>query len=272
MIKKILVPVDYSESSLNALESAIFIAQRHNAIVHILHIRDITIEANEWQTPDPAKEFYNAIAGNVVTKHGLKTNITFAEGLVGHVIIKTVFEMKTDMVIMGSHGESGYRDFFIGSNAYYVIKRATCPVLLIPPGKRWNDFEKIIFPVRPALLLSKPHDFIYELLKCNTRQCTVCVLDVSNEKNFSSTHWQSEIINEVKNRNLSDKIEVTFSKNISTDISKSVLATAKNLKADLLVISPGVDVATRPFFVGPFSQRIINHSRIPVLSILRSQY
>lgn len=251
MIKKILVPIDYSESSMNALESAIYIAERHNATLHILHIRDILFETNESQNQDSAKEFYNAKAGNLVTKHGLKTNITFAEGLVGHVIVRYVFEMKADLVIMGSHGEAGYRNFFIGSNSYYVIKRAACPVLLIPPGKNWNEFEKIVFPVRPALLLSKPHDFIYEFLKFSARKCTVHFLDVSTDKNSVNEHWQSEIISEVKNNSLTDKIDVAFNMNISTDISKSVLSTAKNLKADLLVISPGVDVATRPFFCWP---------------------
>lgn len=270
MIKKILVPVDYSEASLNALESAIYIAEKHNATLHILHIQDIIPDTEESHTSGNSKELYSAMAGDLMIKHGLKTNVIFAEGIVGHVIVKTIFEKKTDLVIMGSHGESGHRNLFIGSNAYYVTKRATCPVLLIPPGKKWKEFEKIIFPVRPALFYSKLHHFIYELVKFNTQKCTVHILDVSANKLSNTENWQSEITREVKNNKFSEKIEVAFSVNISADIAKSVLSSAKNIKADLLVISPGVDIATRPFFVGPFSQKIINHSRIPVLSILRS--
>lgn len=219
--------------------------------------------------PDKANDFYNAMAGNLRIKHGLKTDVTFAEGIVGHVIVKTIFEKKADLVIMGSHGESGHRDYFIGSNAYYVIKRATCPVLLIPAAKKWKEFEKILFPVRPALLSSKHHHFIYELVRYNTSKCILHLLNVTADKK-SSEQWQLEIVSEVKSKDLADKIDVTFSLNINPDIAKSVLSVAKHSKADLLVISPGVDIATSPFFAGPFSQRIINHSRIPVLSILRS--
>jgi nucleotide-binding universal stress UspA family protein len=270
MIKKILVPVDYSEASLNALESAIYIAEKHNATLYILHIQDIIPDTEASHASGNTKELYSAMAGNLMIKHGLKTNVIFAEGIVGHVIVKTIFETKTDLVIMGSHGESGHRNLFIGSNAYYVTKRATCPVLLIPPGKKWKEFEKILFPARPALFSSKLHHFIYELVKFNAQKCMVHVLDVSTDKLFSNEHWQSAITSELKNNDLAGKIEVAFSVNISADIAKSVLSSAKNIKADLLVISPGVDIATRPFFVGPFSQKIINHSRIPVLSILRS--
>jgi nucleotide-binding universal stress UspA family protein len=269
MIKKILVPVDYSEASLNALESAIYIAEMHNATLHILHIHDIILEAEESYSTANANELYNAMAGRLMIKHGLKTNVTFAEGMVGQVIVKTAFEKKADLVIMGSHGESGHRNFFIGSNAYYVIKRATCPILLIPPGKKWKEFEKIVFPARPGLISAKHHHFIYELMKFNTQKCTLHVLDVTTHKNPGTDTWQSAIKEEIKNNDLSDKLAISFSQNISPDIAKSVLSTTKQMKADLLVISPGVDVATRPFFVGPFSQKIINYSRIPVLSILR---
>lgn len=269
MIKNILVPLDYSEASLNALEWVIHIAQMHNATLHIVHVKDTILGQTDHHLPDKATEFYNAMAGNLGIKYGLKTDVTFAEGIVGHVIVKTIFEKKTDMVILGSHGESGHRDYFIGSNAYYVIKRATCPVLLIPEAKKWKEFEKILFPVRPALLSSKLHHFIYELVRYNARKCTLHLLDVNANKK-ASEQWQSEIVSELNSKELANKIEVNFSLNINPDIAKSVLSVAKHSKADLLVISPGVDVATSPFFVGPFSQRIINHSRIPVLSILRS--
>lgn len=269
-IKKILVPVDYSESSLNALESAIYIAQRHNATLQIIHIRDILLEKEHPYPPDNAKDFFNAMAGNLMMKYGVKTDVTFPEGIVGHVIVKTVPEKKIDLVVMGSHGESGPRDFFIGSNAYYVVKKATCPVLLIPAGKKWKEFETLLLPATPALFSSKIHHFIYEFVKYNTRKCTLHLLNVGTDKKAAGSQWQSDIIAEIKNNDLSDKIAVTFSIYVSPDIAKSVLLTAKQIKADIVVIPPALDMVTNPFFVGPFSQKIIGHARVPVLSILRN--
>src|SRR5690349_21476295 len=104
MIQKILVPVDFSEGSLNALESAIIIASNNNALLQILHITDIMPGMEAPYSIKKAKLICDAMAGNILIDHGIKAEIIFAEGIVGHVIAKIVFENKTDLVIMGSHG------------------------------------------------------------------------------------------------------------------------------------------------------------------------
>ncbi len=64
---------------------------------------------------------------------------------------------------MGAYGASGHRDFFIGSNAYYTIKHACCPVLIVPEGKRWQDFNRVLFPLRPTLGAFKKYQYISDL-------------------------------------------------------------------------------------------------------------
>lgn len=49
---------------------------------------------------------------------------------------------------MGTHGASGFREFFIGTNAFAVVKHAPCPVLTVPPNRKWESFSNILFPVR----------------------------------------------------------------------------------------------------------------------------
>lgn len=127
MIKNILVPIDYSEASLNAFETAISIATGNNALIQILHVNDTIPGAeNSFSTVMPT-EIFDAMAGRIFINHSIQTRIIFAEGIPGHAIVKTVLENKIDLVIMGSHGASGFREYFIGSTSYYVIKRAPCP-------------------------------------------------------------------------------------------------------------------------------------------------
>jgi hypothetical protein len=86
------------------------------------------------------------------------------EGIPGQIIVKTAWKIKIDLVIMGTQGVSGFRDFFIGSTSYYVIKRASCPVLCIPEGKKWFEFNKILFPVRPSLFSFKLYKVVDDII------------------------------------------------------------------------------------------------------------
>lgn len=270
MIKKILVPTDFSEGSLNALETAIDIAICNNALLQILHITDIMPGAEVPHSIEKIKMICDAMAGNILINHGIKAEILFAEGIVGHVIAKIVFENKSDLVIMGSHGLSGARELFIGSNSYYVIKRVACPVLLIPEGKKWIEFDKILFPVRPSVLSLKLYEFIYNLVKHNKEICKVKIFNISTDHFENDMPQLSATALEIKNKYQDSKIELSVSISKNRNIAESVLTKAKQMQTDLIVISPGIDIADNPFFIGPFSQRIINHSKIPILSLLRT--
>ena len=270
MIKKILVPIDYSQASLNALEFAITIAASNKACLQILHVHDTMYAGEEVSPIEKPPVIRDAMAGNIQSAHGIKTEIIFTEGIVGQAIVKTVFENNIDMVIMGSHGDNGYRDFFIGSNSYYTIKRAACPVLLIPEQNKWNEFRKILFPVRPAMYTSKPFDFISELTRHNTQNCMLQILGITPEGFKNDISILSKTVQEAKKQYNKDKLEITLSNGKSNDIAEYVLQSSQAINADLVIISQGLDLVSNPFFIGPFSQRIINHAKTPVLSLVRT--
>ena len=272
MIKKILVPTDYSRASLNALEFAISIAASNKACLQILHVNDTMYAGEDVPPTEKTSVIRDAMAGSIQNAHGIKTEIIFTEGIVGQAIVKTVFENKIDLVIMGSHGDMGYRDFFIGSNAYYTIKRAACPVLLIPEQNKWSEFRSILFPVRPALFSSKLFDVICELTRHNTQKCMLQLLGVVPGEHKNTISILSKTVQEAKKQYNKEKFDIALSNGKSNDIAEYVLQRSEAINADLVVISQGLDLASNPFFIGPFSQRIINHAKTPVLSLVRTSY
>jgi nucleotide-binding universal stress UspA family protein len=272
MIKKILVPTDYSPASLHALELAITIAVSNNAGLQILHVNDAMYAGEEVSPTDKPTVIRDAMAGKIQSEHGIKTEIIFTEGIVGHVIVKTVFENKIDLVVMGTHGDTGYRDFFIGSNSYYTIKRAACPVLLIPEQNIAIEFCKILFPLRPSLFSSKLFDFIIELTRHNAEKCMLQVLGIGSGDYKSAISMLSKNVQEVKKQYNKSKVEIALSNGKNKDVAACVLQKSEAINADLVVISQGLDLASNPLFLGPFSQRIINHAKTPVLSLLRTSY
>src|SRR5687767_8328363 len=148
MIHKILVPVDFSESSLNALETAIQIAGNNKALLQILHVSDGLAQAERTYTLENERHIFDAMAGSILQNHGVKSEILFMDGFVGPTIITTASLNKPDLVVMGAHGTSGFRELFVGSNTYYVIKFSVCPVLVIPERNKWLGFSKVVYPAR----------------------------------------------------------------------------------------------------------------------------
>lgn len=270
MIKRILVPIDYSEASINAFETAVNIAERNSALLYILHVRDTISNEEESYPKEKINGVSDAMAGRMLIQRGVQLKVIFAEGLVGHVIIKTIQENKIDLVIMGTHGTSGFREYFIGSNAYYTIKRSGCPVLLIPEEGKWLEFDKILFPIRPAAFSFKLYQFIDDVIRQNINHSNIQILDISTDSFEKSMPGLSSMVQELRNKSAYKNTDITFRVSKNINIPDSVLSVADEIKADLIIISPGVDVASKPFFIGPFTQRIINHSKIPVLSILKT--
>jgi nucleotide-binding universal stress UspA family protein len=268
MIKNILVPTDYSDASRNALETAIAIAEKNNARLQLLQINDAANRSDEV-TLISAKQICNAMAEAIKQKNGIQTDVLFAEGYIGPTIVKTAFEVKADLIVMGAYGASGYRDYFIGSNSYYAIKYASCPVLTVPEGKKWRDFNKVLFPVRPVLGRIKKFQLIHDLIGKNDNHCDLEIFGISIERKEHDARQVTEMARELnaKLRNAAINFAISYSNN--RNVAEDVLEKADKVNADLIIISSTVDISNKQFFVGPFSQRIINHAKIPVLSVLR---
>src|SRR5207249_2642011 len=73
-------------------------------------------------------------------------------GKVHSEIVKAADEIKADIIVMGTHGVSGFREFIMGSNTFRVVHDAHCPVLSIQKHTKSVGFENILIPFR-----DKPH-------------------------------------------------------------------------------------------------------------------
>ncbi|WP_205508953.1 universal stress protein [Longitalea arenae] len=269
MITKILVPTDYSEASFNALETAIGIAKRNNASLQLLHIDESAFIPEESYTIKNASQIGTAIADNIKQRHGVETTVLFKDGYIGPTIARMAFDQKPDLIVMGAYGASGQRDLFIGSNSYYTIKHANCPVLIVPEGKRWQSFNKVLFPLRPTLGAFKKYQYISDLVIQIYPECNFDLFGISIDRKEQDVKQVTEIANELKT-SWRDAVQYDVSYSYSKNIAEEVLDKADKSKADLVIVSSTVDVANKQFFIGPFSQRIINHARVPVLCIFRS--
>ncbi len=268
MIKKILVPTDYSEASLNALESATIIANRNDCNLQILHVGETDGEylgPSQASTPDHSREVADAMAGSILKKHGIGSETIFRKGFAGPTIVQTAFEKKADLIVIGAHGASGMRENFIGSTAYYVVKYANCPVLIIPEDGKWLDFKSILFPQRTSFGTFKRYEFIKALSNGHSANLEVFALSVDRE--MAQGHGLELIDKRLNTGGIQSVINLSVRFSEHKHISREVLERADRMQADLIVLSPALDVINKQFFIGPFCQRIIHHARVPVLYV-----
>lgn len=269
-IKSILVAIDFSEPSFNALHTAVCIAEKCKAAIYIIHVQDnifqfiganaITINS----VVNNSSSILTALANDIEKKSGIKAVLIEEDGYATEAIVKNAVGHKFDLIVMGSYGASGYRNNYIGTTAYSVIKFAPCPVLIIPAEKRWESFERPLFPVRPVMTALRHYDVIRNFLRENS---TLYILSLSYSGQPGMTSDINELISGMKEKLNRDKVTAKIEVNREGHISQNILAQADLSKSDLIVITPAIDVSPKHFYIGPNAHYILHNARVPVLVI-----
>lgn len=142
-IKKILVPVDFSECSDEAMLYAAMLARRLNARVVLVHvIQPFTYGMTETFNLVDHYTALKTIAGPLLdqarkrlSKQGVSVDTDLLSGPAHHKILQKAGRAKADLIVMGTHGRTGVEHFLMGSVAEKVVRLSPCPVLTVRPGK-----------------------------------------------------------------------------------------------------------------------------------------
>jgi nucleotide-binding universal stress UspA family protein len=128
-IAKILCPVDFSDASKHALAQALVIAGWYGATVTLLHVRpdgDV-LEASERLGYEDEVACLTAGAPDVAV------TALFETGHAVTSIVDCAASLGVDLIVMGSHGTNGFERLLLGSVTDGVLRKAGCPVLVVPP-------------------------------------------------------------------------------------------------------------------------------------------
>lgn len=275
-IKNILVPLDFSETSLNALQTAIAIAKQQKAAILLLNVVDTSFmfgfagvnyiaEKTIDNIVKVSARMLNPLVGTIKEKHHLDCTLVIKVGLVPLSIVNSASENKASLIIMGTHGVSGFREFFIGSTAQKVVKIASCPVLTIPPNKKWLEFKTILFPIRPLAGAVEKYDFLRRII--GHTDATIKILVLGTTYNDPEKRLLQKFVKELKAKLIQDDIKISGNIKAGKYVPEAVLRMAKSAEADMIVITVNNDPAFKQFFIGAFEQHIINHAAVPVLSL-----
>jgi nucleotide-binding universal stress UspA family protein len=146
-IQRILCPVDLSEPSRHALDHAVVLAGWYSASITVLHVYTPLflpvpgpmMNGFDAQTmvdvADTASltERVNAFVATAMTED-LRHDVVIDSGAPAARIVSHAAVLPADIIVMGTHGASGFEHFMVGSITEKVLRKATCPVLTVPPA------------------------------------------------------------------------------------------------------------------------------------------
>ena len=271
-MQKILVPTDFSKEAENALKTAI-IAKKFDAEIYLLHMLDLPlnlidpVQGNSQNVPEAL--YFMKLAHmhfSKIKESDYLKDISVTEAVQFNHAFKGITEFaknnNCDLIIMGSHGSSGFQEMFAGSNTEKVVRQSEIPVLVIKEEAKDFKIEKFILATDTEIDNKKTLLKAIEFSKLF--EAELHLLFVNTPNNFTTTKQAYADLEEfLQEMNLN-----SIKKHIYNDISveKGILNFSEKIKADLIGISTHGRKGLAHFFNGSISEDLVNHARRPVIT------
>jgi nucleotide-binding universal stress UspA family protein len=286
-ITNILVPVDFSEASKDAMQYGARLALRFQARLVAAHVvpsfaalsvafpgdrqgfeRQVLAEA-ERRLPAEIPESFRT---------RLKTVSIVRGGDVRDELLNIVDSEKIDLIVMGTHGRQGLQRFFLGSTAEHMLRNAPVPILTVSRRSeevaQWQPevpFQKVVYATDLSEAADEGFHYCVDVARSLGAQMTLLhVLDVKHSVSFVNdpeirAGLQARLRQLIERE---DCIGLPF----RTEVGEGtpylrILKFAEETSADLLIINQQSNDLRERALLGSTAERVIRSSRIPVLSI-----
>ncbi len=270
-MKKIIVPLDFSEQSEYALKVAVSLAKKHGSEIlalHMLELNQAMITSSEGFHPEQTvfliklaekrfKEFLDKpYVKDIKLTPIIKHYKVFSE------VNEVAKEHNAELIVMGSHGSDGLKEIFVGSNAEKVVRNADIPVLVIKNEIENFKIDRFVFASdfkQENLAAFQKAKAFAELLSA---KMDLVYINTPGDS-FLSSQDTYERINEFL-----AKANVGLEVDIYNDYSveRGILNYSESSSADLIAIPTHGRKGLSHFFMGSIGEDVANHSKIPVVT------
>jgi len=275
-INTILIPTDFSEFSESALKVGLAIAKRQEADVILLHVLDqfAYMPPAEVFLPNfPIKKDIEStiqkkledMSVKIQRETGIKITGRILDGIPSNGICQLTYDEKISLIVMGTHGTSGLREFFIGSEAFRVVKNVTCPVLTVPGNWDKTEFKKVLFPIRLKPGAIDKYFYARPIIEKNNSE--IVLLGLSDKGKPRDLKEITSLMDKLKLQLHYDNILFKPILIPCDDFPSKAIEIANEQEVDLIILTANLDYDFKSYFIGPFAQQLINHSKLPVLNI-----
>ena len=280
-MKKILVPTDFSKTSITALEVATEIAKKSGAEITVLHVVEEATPSSynitgEWQTNEDWSDKLFTLKLLEKAKSQLEklvldprfssvtVNGELRLGNAYHGMRTIITENKVDLVVMGTSGKSKLEEMIIGSNTERVVRHSKCPVLSVHKKPAKVDFKNIVY----ATAMHKDEEVFIKIIK-RTQQLydsTIHMVRVNTPGDFQRDYVVREYMEKfAKKQGLKN-----YTINIFNDITEEegIIYFAETINADLIAMATHGRTGFAHVMAGSIAEDVVGHTKRPVLTFV----
>ena len=295
-IKRILCPIDFSEYSRQAINRAVALAGEYSGTITALHVVTQAVPPRPPDlpvlyppivfTPDDLEQFRTHTRQFVEQQNdGAPIDVIVAVGNTATEIVRVAEELPADMIVIGTHGRSGFDRLMLGSVTERILRRVRCPVLTVPRrhGSDWvypqRLFTRILCATDFSASSRKALSFASSIAERANAELTVihvvelmptfepAVVGLPDEKDYrllgtadARERLHAELAGRVAlNRRVGEVVT-------SGKPYREILCVAEEQRSDLIVIGVHSGIAGLPAF-GSTVNHVVRQATCPVLSL-----
>jgi nucleotide-binding universal stress UspA family protein len=274
--RQIIIPIDFGDQAMIAVRQSYNLARLTKSEITLLHVIDDDF-LKPFQDIVSAKHNYenhlkeeiasklHTLASQIQSEAGVKVNILTRTGKIYEEIVDAANSINTSLIIMGTMGAVGLKKKILGSNASRVVREADCPVITIKGKEHRIGIKHILLPLDLTKETKEKVDKAVELAQMFGSVIHIVTI-VESDDEFIMNKLTRQM-NQVQEFIEEAEIKCTHEFVSGNDVVDEILATAKRIEADLIMIMTQQEVGFTDLFISSAAQEIINNSEIPVLSI-----
>ena len=266
-MKKILVPCDFSETSLQAFQFAVEITRKSGGKIMLLHIVELPVLHDSMLMPTLYFEanYFKDMEANAekrltkIKSKYLKEKINVSSFVKLGPILGTINgfaeEHKVDLIVMGTQGATGLKDFFIGSNTEKIVRLSSIPVLAIRKSFKLNKIKNILFP---TTLLPEENHLVQHVKKVQDFfSATLHLLLVNTPHNLNRTFDELAVMEKFAQHHKLKNYTVNARDNFY--VENAIIDFVHEIKADMIVMGTHGRKGLSHLFMGSVAEDIVNH-------------
>jgi nucleotide-binding universal stress UspA family protein len=271
-MQPVVVAVDFSNTSIHAVEYAIPIANKLKSDIILVWVDKISPQESLY--PDTsnanrneAKKRFEELLQQFHRKlaKGIKMEYKLRKGKIYHEVETLAKHLGAALVVTGAHGISGFEEYWIGSNAFKIVTYATCPIITVR-----HDFgikkgiARIVIPIDGSAETLQKLPFTTKIAQLFKSEVHVVTTHSSNLKSIQriAEKYAQVCVSYLKTNN----IDCVLDSIVANDLTKALIGYSVNVKADLITIMTEQETPVN-ILLGPQAQQMINQSPIPLLSL-----
>lgn len=268
IMNNIVVGFDFSSGSAKAVDLAIDIANRWHEDIRLVYVKKDSHEddANQRQEIESRIDAVKHLLKDIKLEYVIRT------GKVHQELAAQANEDQASLVIVGTHGMSGFQHNWIGKNTYHTITESEVPVLSVREDFNFNkSLDTIILPLDSSTATRQKAPLAAKFAK--TLGSTIHILGLYTSENKDIHRLVNGYVEQVENYMAKNNIKyVTECVDVSKNLTVTTLEYAEKVNADLIVIMTEQEKALNSWFMGSYASQMLNLSKRPVLSMRPEEY